>query len=109
MEVGGGRLAGLCRKRPSGLGFKHGLHGENAGATENASRGSGWREGGRRAARCCGTSARNQACGKVSKRGKTGRQVSLPQGGTPAAAHGDREAARRRWRRAAEVQRRRAS
>jgi hypothetical protein len=35
--------------------------------------------------------------GRQGKRGKTGRRRSLPQGGTPAAAHGNRGAARQRW------------
>jgi hypothetical protein len=45
----GDGLTGLGCKRSSGLGFKSGLHGKNAGATETASRGSvgqaGAREG----------------------------------------------------------------
>jgi hypothetical protein len=44
----GGGLAGLGRKRPSGLGFKRGLHGKNAGAMGIASRGSVGQGGGRR-------------------------------------------------------------
>jgi hypothetical protein len=33
MAAGGGRLAAFGRKRPSGLGFKRGLHGKDEGAT----------------------------------------------------------------------------
>jgi hypothetical protein len=46
--AGGGGLVGLGRKRPSGLGFDRGLHGKDAGASRIVSRGSVWRDGGRR-------------------------------------------------------------
>jgi hypothetical protein len=46
----GGGIAGLSRKRPSRLDFTCRLNGENAGATGKTSRGSGWRNGGRRGA-----------------------------------------------------------
>jgi hypothetical protein len=49
---GSGRrgFAGLGRKHPSGLGFKRGLCGENAGAMGNTSRGSIWQDWGWRGA-----------------------------------------------------------
>jgi hypothetical protein len=109
LDAGGG-LARLGRKRPSGLGFERGLHGENTGATGIASkgfgRGAGAGEGRTAVARGRGAPARNRARGKAGKRGKIGRRGPLPHGGTPAAARGDRGAARRRRLRAAEVQRR---
>jgi hypothetical protein len=55
----GGGLAGLGRKRPSGRVFDRGLHGKDAGATGTASRGSGWRDGGRRGAHGGGARPRN--------------------------------------------------
>jgi hypothetical protein len=45
--AGGCGLAELGRKWPFGLGFKRGLPGENESATENTSRGLGWRDGDR--------------------------------------------------------------
>jgi hypothetical protein len=41
-------LLDLAENGRPGLVFMCGLHGENAGAMGNASRGSGWRDGGRR-------------------------------------------------------------
>jgi hypothetical protein len=61
----GGGLAGLGRKWPSRLGFERGLHRENAGATGIASRGSGWRDGGRRRAHDGG--ARPRSFGEESR------------------------------------------
>jgi hypothetical protein len=62
MAAGQGGLAELGRKRPSRLGFNRGLHGKNAGTTGNASRGSGWRDGGWRGAH--GGDARHGGDGK---------------------------------------------
>jgi hypothetical protein len=97
---GGGELAGLGRKRPSGLGFKRGQHEENEGAMGNASRGSGWQDEGRSGLptgrRGEAATASNCRDGKGRRRGEVGRRGSLPQGETPAVARGDRGAARRR-------------
>jgi hypothetical protein len=53
--AGGGGLAELGRKRPFGLGFDHGLDRKDAGATGITSRGSVWRDGGRRGTHGGGT------------------------------------------------------
>jgi hypothetical protein len=70
---GGGqrRLVGKSRKRDSGHGFDCGLHGKDAGAMGNMSRGSGWRDGaGERrtaVARGRGAPTRHCACEKAEK------------------------------------------
>jgi hypothetical protein len=62
--AGAGRLAELGQKRPSRLGITCWLHGENAVATGNTSRGSGWWDGGRRGAH--GGGVRPQSFGEES-------------------------------------------
>jgi hypothetical protein len=76
------------------------LHGENAGAMGNASRGSGWRDGvgeGRTAvAPGRGASTRNRACRKAGRRGKRGQRCSLLQRGAPRALARQRKVAEQR-------------
>jgi hypothetical protein len=60
--TGGGELTGLGRKRLSRLGFDRGLHGKDAATTGIASRGSDWRDGGRR-----GTHGRSARRGNSSE------------------------------------------
>jgi hypothetical protein len=82
--AGGGRLAELGRKCPSGLGFTRELHGENTGTTGNASRGFGRGAGaGERwmaAARGCGAPARHHARKKMGEQREKGLSPSLARG-----------------------------
>jgi hypothetical protein len=85
--TGAGGSSGKLRKCDSGLGFDSGLHGKDACATGNTSRGSGWRDGaGER------RTTSNLHGEKAGKKGKRGWRGSSPQGEAPVAACGNRRA-----------------
>jgi hypothetical protein len=98
------RLVGKSRKRDSGHGFNSGLawekESEEGNAFKGLLRGAGGR--GRRTMVRRGTTAMVTASklhgGKAGKKGGKRPATLLTQGGTPAAARGNKGAARRRQR-----------
>jgi hypothetical protein len=98
--MGGSELARESRKRDFGHGFSSGLAWEKESEEENAFRvleqGVGDRGRGMMVRRGTAATASKRRDGKGRAKGTIGRRGPLPQGGTPVAARGNREAARRR-------------